>query len=251
MTQEIIALVFIAVICIVLPLVVLGILIGKNQTQWKGIIALFLCGAIIYCTMQWGLKEHGLAWLFNNTGFDNFMSNHYIPYLLVVALVGTLLTVLPQMFVIAVLFKRNISFGKAIAFALGYGMTESVLLIGLRCINTIIEIKKGTELELGTTAVELFLSGYERILIMIIEVAIVVTLVYFMEQRMSVRGGLIAVFWQAVVAFFPGFLIAFSLSDYLEVYDRTIALTLVYFVLTVTTIAAVIILNALKYQLKD
>lgn len=246
MTTEIIALAVDAIVSILLPLIVLGIIIKKNREQWKGILGIFLCGAIVYIAMQWGMKEHGLTWLFNNTDLAGFMDAHYILYLLMVAFAGAILIVLAQMFVIIIIFKRSVSFTKAISFALGYSMTASALLIGVRSINTMIELMKGTELEMNTTATELFLSGYERILIMTIEAAIVASLVYFAEKKKALRGGIIAVFFYTMVSFLPGFFLAFTMSDFYEVFDRPIALMMIYVILTATAVAGIIILSVLK-----
>ena len=251
MTLEIIALILTAVVSIIIPLVVLGVLIARNRKQWKGIGLLFVLGAVVYVAMEWGLKEHGLAWLFNHTKFMDFMNNHYIPYLLVVAFAGAVFAVLPMTLMVVAVFKKQVSFAKAIAFGLGYTMLESTLLIGYKSINTVVELVKESETELNTTSTELFLSSYERVLLMVIHIAIVVTLVYFIEHKMTVQGNLIAVFCHTLVSFLPGFFIAFTLTNYYEVYDRSIALILVYIVLTAAAISSLIILNSFKYELSD
>lgn len=246
MTMEIIALLVEVVVSIVLPLVVLGILIKRNKKQWRGIFVLFFCGGVTYAVMQWGMKEHGLTWLFNNTDFMDFMDKHYIPYLLVVAFAGALLSVLAYMLVFAVIFRRKLSFGKVVAYGLGYGMVESYLLVGEKSIRTVIQLVKGTEMEMSATVGELFLSGYERILLPVIEIAILVVLVYFIKKKMTVQGGLVAVFCQTMIAFLPGFFIAFTLSDYYEVFDRSMALGMVYIVLTASAVASLIVLYAFR-----
>ncbi len=246
MTTEIMALAVDAIVSIIIPLIILGIIITKNREQWKGILGIFICGSVIYVAMQWGIKEHGLTWLFNNTDFMDFMNAHYLIYLLVVAFAGAILVALPQLFVVIVLFKRKVSYAKALAFSMGYSMTASTLLIGVRSINTIIELIKGTEFEIETTATELFLSGYERILILIIEAAIIVSIVYFAEKKRALRGGAIAVFFYTMISFLPGFFLAFTLPDFFEVFDRSIALAMIYVILTATAIAGLVILNILK-----
>lgn len=251
MTVEIIALALAACVSIILPFVILGIIIKQNTKAWKGTIVAFLCGAIIYVATQWGIKEHSLTWLFNHTKLSDFLNMHYITYLLAVAFGGALLTTIFQAVVVIFPFKKNLSFAKAIAFGLGYAMTESTLLIGVKSINTIVEIAKGSDVQLSTNATELFLSGYERILIMIIEIAVVVVMIYFMEQSMSLRGELIAVVCYTIVSFVPGFFIAFSLPEYFEVYDRFLGLLLAYVVLTAAAITSLIVLNAYKYRLRD
>ncbi len=243
MVMEIVALVVCAMVSILLPLVMLGIAVRKNREQWKGILVSFLCGGSIYIAMQWGVKEHGLTWLFNNTDFMSFMQNQYISYLLVVALAGSFLTIFGYLLVLLLLFRKQFTFGKTFAFGIGYGMTESVMLTGIRSINTLIEIAKKSDMELGTTINELFLSGYERLLLFIIDIAIVVTFVYFAKKNMLVIGGLVALFCQTFVAFLPGFFIAFTLPDYFEVFDRSIALVMVYVLLTAMAIASVVVIR--------
>lgn len=251
MTLEMIALVVSALISIVLPLVVLGIIIKKNQEQWKSILVVFLCGGLVYVAMHWGIKEHGLTWLFNNTSLTDFMSQHYIAYLLLVALAGAVLTVTGQAFLILLPFKRKLTVSKAVSFAIGYSMVESMWLVGARSINTIIEIAKGSEMELDVSAIELFLSGYERVLLLVIEIAIVVVLVYFIQRRMPIRGVLVATFCYTMVSFLPGFFIAFTLTDYLEVFDRSVALAMVYVILTASALASVVILKVCRNLLDD
>lgn len=251
MILEIIALAVCAIISILIPLVAFGMMIRKNKTQWKSMIAIFLSGGLVYVVMQWGIKEHGLTWLFNNTNFMEFMQQHYIPYLLLVAFAGAALVVFGQAFVVIVPFKRKLTIPKAITFASGYIMVEAIWLVGARSINTMIEIVKGSELELDVSASELFLSGYERVLLFIIEMAIIVVLVYFIQRRMPIRGMLIAMFCYTMVAFIPGFFIAFSLPEYLEVFHRSTALVMVYIILTASALASLVILKVCKNLLDD
>ena len=251
MVMNIIALGLTAVISIIVPLVVLGIVIWKNPMERKQVFLAFLTGAGSYLVMEWGVKEQGLKALFNYTSFSEFANEHYIPYLFVVAFAGAVLALIPALLVVCILFKKQMSFAKASMYGLGYAMAEAIMLAGYRCIFSIIELVKNSETELNTTTVELFLSGYERILVMLIHIAIMVVLVYFVEQKMSVKGSLIAVLCLTMASFLPGFFIAFSLENYYEVYDRNVALTLVYIVLTVAAFCSGIVLNGLKYALKD
>lgn len=246
MSLEIVALVINAIISTVVPLVVLGVVIKKNLEQWKGLTAIFLCGGLVYFALQWGAKEHGLTWLFNNTNLITFMEEHYIPYLLLVALAGAILTVLGQAFVVSILFRKQLTIAKVVSFALGYSMVEATWLVGIRSINTVVEVFKGTEIQLNTSAGELFLSGYERVLLLIIEMAVLIVLTYFIQHRMMMKGLLIAILCNTLVSFLPGFFIAFSLPDYLEVFSRSAALVMVYIVLTASAFTSVIIMKVCK-----
>ena len=245
------ALVVNVVISLIIPLVILVTLWVRHPMERKGIGLLSLVGIISYVCMQWGIKEHGLAYLFNHTAFQDFMNAHYIPYLLIVAFAGAVFALLPVLLVAVVCCKRQISFRKAAAWGLAYGATESVMLVGYKSLVTIIEYAKDTSQEISATAGELFLSGYERILIMIIELAILMALIYFIEQKMTVRGICIQLICHTLVSFLPGFFIAFSTSSYYEVFDRSTTLVFVYIVLTVAMICSVALLNAMKYSMVD
>lgn len=249
MTMEIAALAVSAIISFIVPLVIFICILVKGQEKKSTLFLFFVAGAVIYVAMQWGIKEHGLTWLFNHTKFMDFMNSHYIPYLLVVAMVGSVFALLP-VYLVCIIWKNQVSFLEGIVLGLGYTMTESILLIGLRSVNTIIELAKGSDMELNTTVVELFLTGYERILMSVIQIAIFIAFIYFIEQNMALRGGLLAVICHMLAAFLPGFFIAFSLKDYYEVYDRSVALLLIYIILTAAAVTCVVVLYSLRYMLK-
>lgn len=251
MTVNIIALGITAVISVLVPLIILGIVIGKNPMERIGVLLAFLSGSAIYLLMEWGVKEQGLKILFNSTSLSDFMNQHYIPYLFLVALAGAILALIPELLVVQLLFKRQMSFAKASMLGLGYAMAEAVMLVGYRSFFTIVELLKDAETELNTTTVELYLSGYERILMMVIHIAIMAAFVYFIEQKIAVKGSIIVIVCLTLTAFLPGFFIAFSLKNYYEVYDRTVALVLVYVVLTMAAFCGGIVLNSLKYSFKD
>lgn len=246
MTLDIVALAANAVISIIVPVVILVFMLVKNTKERISLLLLFMEGVVIYIGMEWGVKEHGLAWLFNHTDFAKFMDAHYIPYLLVVAVAGAVLACVPIAVIVSFIMKKKLSFSMAAVFGLGYIMTESVMLVGYRSINTIVELVKGTDMELNSSTVELFLSGYERILMSLIQIAVFVVLVYFIERNMTLQGSLIAIFCQTLAAFLPGFFIAFSLTDYYEVYSRSVALTLTYIVLTTAAICSVVVLYSFR-----
>lgn len=245
------ALVINTVICIIIPIILLGVLFFKNPMERKGILLLFLSGGLVYLLMESVIKEQGLQYLFNHTDFTKFMADHYLAYLFVVALAGAVFAVLPEVLIIVCLFKRQMSLGKATAMGIGYTMAEAVMLTGAKSIFTIVEMIKGTEAELTATTVELYLSGYERILLMLIQITMIVVLVYFVEQKMTVRGMVIKVVCQTITGFLPGFLMAFTYKDFYEVYDRKWALAFIYIFLTAAAFCSAVVLNSLKYALKD
>ena len=249
MTMEIAALAVSAIISFIVPPVIFICTLIKGQGKKLSLLMFFLTGAVIYVAMQWGIKEHGLAWLFNHTDFMDFMNNHYIPYLLVVSVTGAILAFLPVLLV-CIIRKKLVSFPEGVVLGLGYTMAESVLLIGIRSVNTIVELLKGSDMELNSTSGELFLTGYERILMSVIQITIIIVFIYFIEQNMILRGSLLAIFCHMIATFLPGFFIAFSLKDYFEVYDRSVALVLIYIVLTAAAFTGGVVLYSLRHLLK-
>jgi hypothetical protein len=179
------------------------------------------------------------------------MDNHYIPYLLLVAFVGAFFAMLAMTVVVKFAFKGQVSFPRAAMLALGYGMVEAIALAGYQSVCTIVEYYSGENMEFSTSTGELFLFFYERILFMIIHVAIFVAMVYFVEEKMLFRGFLIGVFSLTLINFLPGFFIAFTTTNYIEVFDHSAALAFAYIVLTAAAVCSLFILNGLKYSLKD
>lgn len=251
MTGNVIALGLTAIISVVVPFIILGIVIWKNPMERIGVLCSFFAGTGIYLLMEWGIKEQGLKILFNETSLSDFMNRHYIPYLLLIAIAGTLLTLIPELLVVQMLFKKQMSFAKATMLGMGYAMAEAAVLAGYRSIYTIIELLQKPETALNTSTTELFLSAYERILMMVINMAVIVAFVYFIEQKMVLRGSVITMICLTLTSFLPGFFIAFSLKNYYEVYDRSVALLLVYILLTMAAFCGGIVLNSLKYSFKD
>lgn len=251
MTADMVALVLTAVISIVVPLVILGIVWKKNPMEQKGILITFGLGVVIYFAMQWGVKEHGLQYLFNHSSLMIFINIDDILYLFCVAFAGAVFALIPELFVLVFVFKKQMSFAKTFMLALGYAMAESTALVGYRSISTVFACLKKNDVEINTSTAELFLSCYERILFIVILAAVMISLVYFVQQKMPVRGILIALLCHTLLHFLPGFLITFTTTTYIEVLERPVALALSYIILTAGAVAGIAVMNALKYSLKD
>ncbi|MGN0437664.1 MAG: hypothetical protein ACI4F4_04010 [Lachnospiraceae bacterium] len=250
--MEYVALVTIIIACIVLPIILITVfLIKEEEGRIKQVI--FLVSAVIlYLVMQWGLKEKGLQWLYNHkhiTGFDmmKFTSNHHLLHLFLVSLAGALFLYGVSCILFRFVWKRNYSFRNILYYSLGYCTCEACMLAGIRSIRTIIVCVKGTEGELASSVTELFLSSYERILIMMIQTALLVMLAYFIQKRHSMAGFMISLFVGTFVSFLPAFFILFSTAEFLELYSRTVALIIVYSFLTVAAITGIVIILNLIY----
>lgn len=251
MTANIIALGLTAVISIILPLFVFVFFFVKNKIERKNIFLIFVLGIGVYFLMDWGVKEHLLTYLFNNTNLNTFTSQNYIMYLFLVAVVGAFLTLIPEYCLVRFMKKERFTFHTAIIFGLGYAMTEATMLVGYRSILTIVHLMKDDKLEINVSSLELFLSGYERLLIIIIQIGIIASFIYFMEHNMRIRACIIKVFCHTLVMFLPGLFLAFTTKNYYEVYDRSIALILIYVIFTASAFTSLVVLNSIKYSFFD
>ena len=238
------------VVSIVIPLISWIVLIIKNRDERKGLILLFLLGVIFYTGMQWGIKQHGLAYIFNHTGFESFMNDHYILYLFIVAFGGALLAVIPEVITI-VAYGRKITFKQAISMGIGYTAAESTFLMGYRALMTFVTLINDKEAKLSLATADLILSVYERIIVMMIGTGLIVTIIYFAEQKMLIKGAIIKVLCQTLISFLPGFFIAFSTKNYLELFDRSVTLVMVYLVLTASAVCALAFMNSVKWKLYE
>lgn len=232
---------------IVIPLIGIIILLVKEKNSRIKQLGYLLCGAVIYLLMQWGIKEKGLQWLYNNkriTGIDMnaFSTNHYMLNLFLVALVGSVFLYGVSDIFFRFIRKRKYSARNILFFGFGYCMTEAVMLAGIRSIYTIIYMIKGEEGDLSTGVTELFLSAYERLLIFVVELALLMVLAYFVQKKHSFLGTAVTGFCGTLLGFLPAFFIAFSTTQFLEIYSRTTALIIVYVFLTAAAVTACIVL---------
>jgi len=251
MTANVIAFISTAFMSIVVPIIIFIIVWKKNPMERKGIALTFGIGIVSYLVFQWGIQDHALSFLLKNTGLGVWKSDHYMLYSLLVAIINSLLVVVPCFILVKTAFKEQVSYAKATMWGLGYAMAESTLLVGFRCIITTMYILSGKIEEISVATGELYLSVYERVLFLIINVAVFLGLIYLVQQKMVVRGFVISLMVCVLIRFVPDFLMAFSTVEFFETIDRPVALLLTYIVLTMTAITGIMVLTALKYSMKD
>lgn len=237
----------------ILPAIVWIVLMIKEKNRRIRQMILSLCGAVLYFVMQWGIKEKGLQWLYNHkstTGIDmnQFSINHYFLNLFLVSLVGALFLYGVTGVLLRFVFKKNYSYRNIIFYGLGYCISEAVMLAGIRSIETIVAMVQKSEGVLSTSVTELFLSAYERILIMVIEIALLVILAYFVQKGHTVSGVAITVLCNTLFGFLPAFFLAFSTVQYLSLYSRTTALVMIYVFLSVSALTGIVILWNFRYS---
>ena len=239
------------IICFLIPLIIWVVVVFKNKAERKGEIILFVLGALFYTGIQFGIKQQGLTFLFKHTKLLDFMSNHYIPYIFLVALAGAILAVIPEWITIRFVYRRKVTFKQAISFGLGYTIAETGFITCYPDIEAIVMYIKDRTNEITVSLKSIVLSGFERVLMTIVGTGLIVILVYFVEQRMDIRGIILKVFCHMLVLFLPGFFIAFSTKEYLEVFDSSVTLVMVYVVLAAAAICSYAVMDSLKWRMYE
>lgn len=252
MMEYTVLIVLILVSCVIpFGILVFNLFKGKNEFVHK--LIMILLGAITYFLTQWALKEKGLQWLFNHkkiTGFDmyKFMTNHYILYLFLVPFFGSIFLYAFSMLIFRVVLKNKYTLKSVVMYGLTVFMCESIMISGVRSIYTLVEKLRGNIESLDVVTNELFLSAYERALLIIIGVSLSVIFAYFVQKKKGLLGFCICVLCGSLVGFLPGFLIAFSTKDFLEIYSKSTALILIYIFLTTAAFTGCVVLYNLRYS---
>ncbi|MCR5702494.1 MAG: YhfC family intramembrane metalloprotease [Lachnospiraceae bacterium] len=249
--MELLSLFLIVGVSIVIPVIVWIILLAKGKNQRIGIFLLFLVSAAFYVGVSWWLKQYILSYLFVNTGFENFMREHYALYMLVVALAGALLAVIPEWITVRLICRRKITYMQALAMGIGYCAAESTMLVGYKAVNTLIDIIKNGQKEIGQSTSDLLLTSLERFLLTIIGTGLIVIFIHWIEEKSDIKAVLFKAIAQGIIAFIPGFLVAFSTEDFLEVFDRSTTLIMVYIILGAAAFASFIVTDSLKWKMYE
>lgn len=249
--MEYVALGTIVFVSIILPVIIMAGILWKLKENGLRNGLLILTGVLHYLLFQWGIKEHGLQWLFNHAGLHEFMEAHYLFYLLLVALVGACLFYVVSYVIFNFFLKCNYRMGEIVLYGFSYCTCEAVLLSGITSINTIIQLAKGVGEPYTVNTSELFLSAYERVLIFILEIGLLVVLSYFVQQGKKLFGTGLTVFCGTLVGFLPGFFIAFSTKDFLEIYSRNVAYILIYLLLSFAAITSIVVIYSLRFSFHE
>lgn len=243
-------------ICTVLPIVVLIIYGVKNKG--KGVWKAWLLGAAGFFVMQILIRTPILSVLSVFPFFLNFAKEHYTLYVIILAFTAALFEVVARYVVAKILQKRQ-SYQCSVAAGLGHGGIEAIVLIGLTYVNNIlysIMINTGAfdnliknvastgvdttalvsaKISLIETAPSMFLlAGYERILTMILHVAMTVLVCYFVIKKKDILGILFCLLIHTLIDFLPAFLVGMLATN--------LAYIITYTFLTIMAVAGIIML---------
>ena len=250
---SIVAMIVTLLICMVVPFLAVIIYAAKNKG--KGVWIAWLVGAAGFFIMQIIIRTPILSLLSLSPGFVKFANDYYVVYILILAFTAALFEVVAR-FVGAIILKKKQCYEVAVGAGLGHGGIEAIFLIGMTYVNNLlysVMINTGTFdtmvdssaqmgvdvqalLDVKTSLVEtspamFLLAGYERILTMILHVAMTVLVFYFVSKKKSFVGVLLCLLIHTVIDFVPAFVISLLSAN--------MAYIVVYAFLTVMALAGI------------
>lgn len=261
---SLIAMVITFLICTVAPIVAWIIFAVKNKG--KGVWLAWIVGAAGFFVMQIVIRTPILSLLSLSPGFVKFANDYYIVYVLILAFTAALFEVVAR-FVGAIILKKKQCYEVAVGAGLGHGGIEAIFLVGMTYVNNIlysIMINSGTfdamvdaTAQMGvdvtalvdvkkalieTSSATFLLAGYERILTMILHVAMTVLVFYFVNKKKSILGILLCLLIHTVIDFVPAFM--------MSIVSANMAYIVVYAFLTVMAVIGIVMVLAIKKKWK-
>lgn len=240
--------------------------INKGKGTWS---AWFL-GAAGFFVMQIVIRTSLLNLFATGQSAMDFASQHYVLYCFLMAFTAALSEVIGR-YAVAKLMRKNLTCERGIAAGLGHGGIEAIIIIGMTYLNNLVYIslinsgsfdtvvEQTAALGVDTspllavknsllhTGPSLFLmAGYERILTMILHVALSLTVCYYVSRREDLKGILLCLLCHCIVDFTAPFVNGCA-NQYLgNVLSTTAAYVIIYVFLTIA--AAISIFAVMKIK---
>ncbi len=218
-TSSIIAIIITLFITLIAPVIVWIIYGVKNKG--KGVWKALALGAAGFVLLQMIIRMPILSIVSLLPGYATFVENNYVIYCLILALTAALFEVVAR-FGVAKILQKKINFEQGVAAGLGHGGIEAMLIVGMTYVNNLlyaIMINTGSfqgmiqqSAASGGTAVSeqlvavmdslvetpsylFYLAGYERILTVILHIAMSLLVCYFVYKKKAVLGDMYPESW--------------------------------------------------------
>ena len=261
-TSTLIAVIITFLISGILPLVIWFVYGVKNKG--KGAFTAWLFGAAGFFVMQIIIRIPIMNTIAITAGFQSFVANHYILYCFVMAFTAGFFELIGR-YVVAKILAKNLAYEKGFAAGLGHGGIEAIILIGMTYINNMLYIgminsgafdgmvEQTAALGVDTTSLVavkdtlihansavFLLAGYERVLTMILHIALSLSVCYFVSKKQDIKGILICLACHWMVDFVAP-LINGMATEYLgNVISQTTSYIIVYVFLTAVAVLSVV-----------
>ena len=260
-------------ICLILPIIVYIFYGVKNKG--KGVWTAWLLGAAGFFVFQVIIRMPVLSLLSLSPAFMNFATEHFVLYSLLLAFTAALFEVAGR-YIVAKILSRNLTYEKSFAAGLGHGSIEAMFVIGMTYVNNllyILMINSGTfdvmveqtaamgvdtaqlmEVKnalINTNSALFLLAGYERILTVILHIALSMVVCYFVSRKKDIVGILICLVCHFAVDFIAPVINAMA-TDYMgNVISANVSYVIAYVFLTVVAVVSVLGIRCLKRKFAE
>ncbi len=257
-------------LCVTLILPILVYVVYCARNKGKGVFTAWLLGAAGFVVCQILIRIPILNILSLSQGFMEFAEKHYVWYCLVLAFTAALFEVAGR-YGVAKLLKERVTYERSFAAGLGHGSIEAMLLVGVTYINnltysmmintgsfdTVIEQVAAMGVDaapyeamrdtlINTPSLIFLLGGYERILTVILHIALTMIVCYFVSCKKDMQGILICVGIHWTVDFVNP-LISGLATEYLgNMITTEMSYVMIYIFLTAVAVASVMVIRRLK-----
>ena len=267
-TTTILAVLVTLFISLILPVIAYIVYGAKNKG--KGVWSAWLLGAAGFFVFQIIIRTPILSVLSLIPGYVAFVTEHYVLYCLVLAFTAALFEVVGR-YIVAKIMRKNLSYERSMAAGMGHGGIEAMIIVGMTYINNIVYIvmintgsfdsvvEQTAALGVDTSQLigikDSFLSmssgifllaGYERILTMILHVALSMLVCYFVSRKKDIQGIVVCVLIHWMTDFVSPVVNGMA-TDYLgNAISTSTAYVIIYSFLTVIAVVSILIIKHLK-----
>ena len=257
------------VISLILPIVLFIAYAVANKG--KGIVSAWFLGAAGFFVLQVLIRLPILSVLGILPGFQSFVAEHYVMYVLILGFTAGLFEVVGR-FAVAKIMSKNLTYKRGIAAGLGHGGIEAMVLIGMTYINNLLYtamINSGSfdmmieqtaamgvdvsslytvKASLIDTPAYLFgLAGYERVLTMICHTAMSLLVCYFVAKKQTLKGVLISLVLHTILDTASGLISGMATPYMGQVISQSTSYVIIYVFLTLMAALCVgIVVNIRK-----
>lgn len=256
--------------CVSTVLPVLGLIIYGIKNKGKGIWSAWLLGVAGFFIMQMVIRTPILNLLATGQGFMEFATKYFVIYCFIMAFTAALSEVIGR-YAVAKIMSKNLTYQRGIAAGLGHGGIEAIAVIGMLYLNNLIYIgminggtfdsivEQTAALGVDTTSLlsikdnllymnsaMYLLAGYERILTMILHVALSLLVCYFVSRKEDWKGIVVCILCHSLVDFVAPFVNGCATEYMGNLISVNIAYVIVYVFLTVVAVVSVLVLKNIK-----
>lgn len=234
------------------------------KNKGKGVWVAWLIGAAGFFVMQILIRVPILSVVQLIPGFMSFVENYYILYCAMLAVTAAGFELVARI-VVAKIMSKNLTYEKSFAAGLGHGGIESIFLIGTTYLNNILYIimintgvydkmvaESGAtgatydqlisvkEQLVNMSSATFYLAGLERVLTMIIHLALTLIVCYCMKNGHLLKGAVICMLVHTAVDFVTPMISGLATPYLGNVISTNTSYVLVYSFLGLVTVGCIV-----------